>query len=100
MATTETLRGLLKSDGSLELQDSPTLPPGPVRVILESASSPQHKDPWAALEWIWDERKRLGLQPRSAEEIDAELHAMRKEWQQREVEIERIQDESRQHRGG
>ena len=36
MSTTEVLRGILKSDGSLELEEKPTLPAGPVRVTVES----------------------------------------------------------------
>lgn len=35
------LNGLLKSDGTLELNSQPRLPPGPVRITLESLSEPQ-----------------------------------------------------------
>ncbi len=34
-------------------------------------------NPWGVLEQIWADRKKRGMQPRSTEEIDAELNAMR-----------------------
>ena len=40
------------------------------------------------LQKIWDERKTLGLQPRSAQEIDAEIEAMRNEWEERQIEVD------------
>lgn len=40
------------------------------------------------LQKIWDERKALGLQPRSPQEVDAEIEAMRNEWEERQVEVD------------
>lgn len=80
MATAETIQGILKPDGTIELQERPALAPGPVRVTLE-AQPVQQRDPWKTLQRIWNERNVLGLQPRSAEEIDAEIDAMRDEWE-------------------
>ena len=87
MARAETIQGILKPDGTIELQERPALPPGPVRVTLETQSV-RERDPWETLQRIWDERKSLGLQPRSAEEIDAEIEAMRDEWEQRQREVD------------
>jgi hypothetical protein len=40
-----------------------------------------------------------GRTPPSAEEIDAEINALRDEWEEHQVSIERLQEESRQARG-
>ena len=75
------IQGTLHSDGTLELDQKPGLPPGRVKVILETLETvPPKRDPWTVLEGIWAERKALGLPSRSAEEIDRELNAMREEW--------------------
>jgi hypothetical protein len=79
MSTTEVLRGILKSDGSLELEKRPTLPAGPVRVTVESLPARSEKV-WTVLERIWEERKARGVLPRSREEIDAEVDQLRREW--------------------
>jgi hypothetical protein len=95
MSTTEVLRGILKSDGSLELEGKPNLPAGPVRVTVESLPE-QRESVWTILERIWEERKASGVIPRSREEIDAEIEQMRLEWDEQQQEVERLQRESSQ----
>ncbi|MGA7501328.1 MAG: hypothetical protein WBX00_31735 [Isosphaeraceae bacterium] len=94
MSTTEVLRGILKSDGSLELEEKPTLPAGPVRVTVESLPA-KSENVWTVLERIWEERKASGVTPRSREEIDAEIEQVRREWEDQQQEVERLQRESR-----
>ena len=94
MPTSETLYGLLKPDGTLELHQKPTLPAGPVRVILEF-ESPCQDDPWGVLQRIWNERKARRIQARSAEEIDTAINALRNEWEQRQKELEQLQEAAR-----
>ncbi len=40
------------------------------------------------LQEIWAERKRLGMQGRTKEEIDADIDAMREEWEERQRELD------------
>jgi hypothetical protein len=94
MSTTEVLRGILKADGSLELEEKPTLPAGPVRVTVESLPE-QAESVWTILERIWEERKARGITPRSREEIDAEIEQTRREWDEQQQEVERLQRDSR-----
>ncbi len=89
MSTTEVLRGILKSDGSLELEEKPTLPAGPVRVTVESLLEPT-ESVWTILERIWAARKARGAVPRTREQIDADVEAVRGEWEERDEEIERL----------
>jgi hypothetical protein len=94
MSTTEVLRGTLRPDGSLELEGKPTLPAGPVRVTVESLP-PQRESVWTVLDRIWEERKSNGVTPRSREDIDAEVEAMRREWDERDRDIEQLREETR-----
>jgi hypothetical protein len=94
------LHGTLRADGTLILDEKPNLPPGRVRVVVQPlAGTPAKPDPWAVLQGIWAERRALGLQPRSAEEIDAEINSLRDEWEERQQALERIQEDARRGRG-
>ena len=74
------VQGVLQADGTLVLDERPNLPAGRVTVLVRPLEpAPPKRDPWSALEEIWAERKALGLQPRTVEEIDAEINAMRDE---------------------
>lgn len=91
--------GTLQADGTLVLDEKPNLPAGRVRVVLQTlCGPPSGTDAWAALQAIWAERQRLGLQPRTAEEIDAALSAMRDEWESHQRALEQIQEEARRVR--
>ena len=60
MATDQVVvRGTLKSDGSLELNNRPDLPAGPVEVVLRSlSSSTQNGEDW----WQYLQRARAELE--------------------------------------
>ena len=60
MATDQVvIRGTLKSDGSLELNNRPDLPAGPVEVVLRSlSSSTQNGEDW----WQYLQRARTELE--------------------------------------
>ena len=95
------IRGTLQADGTLALDERPNLPAGRVKVIVESLEpAPPRPDPWSVLEQIWADRKARGMQPRIVEEIDAELNAMRDEWEEHQLALERIQDDARCAREG
>jgi hypothetical protein len=86
------LRGNLRKDGTLELIGTPSLPPGPVVVTLRVAPErPKPGEDW----WQYLQRARAALEAaghkfRTGEEIDAELNAMRDEWEERMRELDAI----------
>jgi hypothetical protein len=94
MSESITVRGTVLADGSLHVEGPLALPPGPVEVVVrpeQRALPPQ--DVLAVLQRIWDEQNACGRPPRSAEEIDAEIQQMRDEWDERDREIEALQEE-------
>jgi hypothetical protein len=96
MSPTEVvLEGTLKPDGTLELDAKPQLPPGRVRVTVASAlAADQPKGgTWAVLQRIWAEQKARGHRPRTKDQIDAELDALRGEWEDRLEELRRSGEE-------
>jgi hypothetical protein len=72
--------GTLKPDGTLELDQKPTLPPGRVTVVLrqesEAAPLPQ-KDWWQYLQRIRAEREASGYPFMNEEEMNAYIEWLR-----------------------
>ena len=87
------VQGTVKPDGTLELSRPVNLPPGEVRVIVQAmtALSGAGDNVLTVLERIWAERRAKGIQGRSGEQIDADIHSMRDEWEDRQLELERMQ---------
>ena len=101
MSPTEVvLGGTIKPDGTLELDAKPNLPPGRVRVTLAAALATDQPRPgtWAVLQRIWAEQKSRGHQPRTQDEIDAEINALRDEWENRLEELGRFGEEKGQRK--
>ena len=98
--TTVVVRGTMKPDGTLELEAPVALPPGPVQVTIQALPAPLSAGPgwWDVLQQIWREQAERGYQGRTREEIDADVQAMRDEWEERQQEIERIQEEAQRAR--
>jgi hypothetical protein len=92
--------GTVKPDGTLELEGKTKLPPGRVRVSLTVTPEPaqSREDTWAVLERIWKENETLGLKPRTREEIDADLNALRDELEEHANQIEALQEEAERTR--
>ena len=97
------VQGTLKPDGTLDLDQKPTLSPGRVRVTVETVTeSTQPQRFWAMMEQIWTDLKANGHVPRSVEEIEAERQAFRNEWDEHQEALEQIHrecDQSRQAGG-
>jgi hypothetical protein len=76
------IEGTLKPDGTLELRQPIDLPPGNVQVIVQTLPMAAHpgEDARIVLQRIWDERKSLGMRGRTKDQIDADIQAMRDEW--------------------
>ena len=73
------VHGTIKPDGTLEVTEKVSLPPGPVEVTVKSASQKSEESSWAILQRIWADQKASGYVPRTREEIDADLNALRDE---------------------
>ncbi len=80
--------GVLMPDGRLEVDQPVALPPGEVRVTIEALTPKPKRDVMEVLEEIWAVRKEMGLQGRSAEQVDADINAMRDEWEDRQRELD------------
>jgi hypothetical protein len=94
------VQGVVKPDGTLEVQGKLALPAGPVQVVVQPLPELPKDDPfWQTLERIWEGQRQRGHVPRSAEEVEAERRAVRQEWEERMRAIERLQEEARGLRG-
>ena len=90
------VQGTLRADGTLELDEKPSLPPGRVRVRVEPTPPESLGESlWEVLERIWASRQARGENPRPAEEIDAEINALRDEYEERLTEIRALQPRGR-----
>ena len=85
------VHGVLNPDGTLQLRQPVNLPPGEVRVTVETVKEPSSReDVVTVLERIRAEQRTRGHVPRTREEVDAEISAMRDEAEEQMQQIERI----------
>jgi len=92
--------GTLLPDGTLELEEKVHLPAGKVQVTLIPMPTLPQDDPfWELMQNIWAGQRSRGHVPRSAEEVDAERHLVRREWDERMAKIRRTQQEAEGLRG-
>ena len=82
------VHGTLTPDGKLEVDQPVALPAGEVRVTIEALTSQTRRNAMEVLGEIWADRKKLGMAGRSKEQIDADIHAMRNEWEDRQRELD------------
>jgi hypothetical protein len=93
------VQGTVQPDGTLVLDEKLTLPPGRVRVTVQPMVQFPMDDPfWQRMQAIWDGQKARGHVPRSKEEIDAELRALRDEAEEEILEAMRLQEECQRAR--
>jgi hypothetical protein len=93
------VEGIVQSDGTLEVTRKVNLPAGRVRVTVEPVAEPVQPDRfWAMMESIWAAQLASGRTPRTREEIDAEIRAMRDESEEEMQAVERLQEECRRAR--
>jgi hypothetical protein len=73
------IRGTLRADGSLELAEQPSLPAGPVEVIIRSlpTADTMGEDFLQYLQQARTELEASGSSFRTKEEIDADLQELR-----------------------
>jgi hypothetical protein len=98
-ANTVVIQGVVKPDGTLELEGKVPLPAGKVQVTLQPVPELPEGDPFFdMLKGIWATQQARGHVPRSVEEVEAERRQVREEWEERLREIERIRGEARRLR--
>lgn len=76
MSRAETvITGVLRADGTLELNEKPKLSPGPVTVVLRPAANPLPQPPgelfFHTMNQIWAAQQVRGHMPRKPSEIEA-----------------------------
>jgi hypothetical protein len=93
------LEGKVHPDGTLELTRKVDLPAGPVHVTVQPVAEPaQPARFWKMMESIWADLRASGRAPRTQEEIDAEIDALRNEAEEEMETVERLQEECRRAR--
>ncbi len=98
-ATAVVVQGVVKPDGTLELEGKLLLPAGKVQVTVQPLPDLPADDPfWQRMRAIWDAQNTAGHVPRSAEEIEAQQREMREGWARRQEALEQLQEESRRLR--
>src|SRR5690348_1767597 len=94
-SSTIVLDAVVTPEGTLELPEKLCLPPGRVRLTLEQlpSASTDKLGVLEVLEQIRKAQKERGFAGRTKEEIDADVNALREEWEERTSEIECLQSE-------
>jgi hypothetical protein len=89
------IEGTLKPDGTLDLDQKPSLSPGRVRVILQPASAglPRQRGLADVIDEIRQGQQARGFQGRSAKEIEAGLQEGEEEYERR-TQAARSQEQS------
>jgi len=99
MSQTETvMQGTVTPDGALVLADRLDLPPGRVRVVIQSLPDLADDPFWQRMEAIRAGQAARGHVPRSVEEVESDRRAMREEMEEEIQEALRLQEECRQAR--
>jgi hypothetical protein len=98
-ATAIVVEGRVQPDGTLEVTQKVNLPAGPVQLTVQPIIEAVQPDRfWKMMESIWADRRASGRAPRTKEEIDAEIVALRNEAEDELEAVERLQDECRRVR--
>jgi hypothetical protein len=98
-AKTVVIQGIVRADGTLELEGKVPLPAGRVSVTLQSAPYSQETDPFfVMLREIWAARERAGLPARTGEEAQAALRQLRDDAAEEIAEVGRLQEQCRRRR--
>jgi hypothetical protein len=94
------LPGLVRPDGTLEVPGKVGLTPGPVEVTVRplSATAPPAGDWWQVVQQLRVEQAASGYVPPGAGEIDAQINALRNEWEDQQLARERMQEQFREAR--
>jgi hypothetical protein len=93
------VKGTLKPDGTLELDEKVNLAPGRVQVTMVLVPElPQNDSFWQRMQSIWADQQHRGHVARSVQEVEAERQVLREEWEERMRRVEQIQAEAEEVR--
>src|SRR5438552_1897428 len=88
------VQGTIQQDGTLVLDERVPMPACRVQVTVQPIMEPPREDPfWESMQRIWAEQKARGHEPRSKEQIDAEIEALRNDAEEEMQATERLHDE-------
>ncbi len=91
--TAVVVEGRVQPDGRLEVAQRVDLPAGPVQVTVRPVAEPVQPDRfWKMMETIWADLRSSGRTPRTREEIDADIGALRGEAEEEMQALERLQE--------
>ena len=91
-----TVQGTIGPDGQLELDRPLLLAAGRVQVTVQPLPASSEPDRfWKMMESIWTDLRASGRQPRTREEIDVEVKALREEAEEEMQAIERLHEACR-----
>jgi hypothetical protein len=91
------VRGTLKEDGTLELDEKPNLPPGPVRLIVEQMAPAVESRPGLleVLDQIHAAQRARDFKGLTEEEMAARIAAMQQEGEEEEERWRQIWSQTR-----
>ena len=93
------VEGTVQPDGTLDVTQKVVLPAGQVQVTVKPVAEPvQPERFWAMMESICAAQLASGRIARIREEIDAEIEALRNEFEDEIQAVERLQEECRRAR--
>ena len=91
-----TVQGTIRPDGQLELDEPLPLAAGRAEVTVRPLQAPPKPDRfWKMMEGIWSDLRAGGRQPRTREQIDADIQALREEAEEEMQAIERLHEACR-----
>jgi hypothetical protein len=94
--STVVVQGVVRPDGTLEIEGKVLLPPGPVQVTVQPVFVPPEGDPFFdMLQETWAAREKAGLKPRSVEEVEALRRQLRDESESEVNAAVQLQEECR-----
>jgi hypothetical protein len=92
------VQGIVKPDGTLELDEKLSVPAGRVQVVIQPLPDLSNDPFLLRMEAIWAGQRARGHVPRTEEQIDAELHDLRQDAESEIQAAERLHDECQRDR--
>ena len=89
------VQGIVKPDGTLQLDEKLNVPAGRVQVVVQPLPDLSSDPFWQSMQAIWAGQVARGHVPRSAEDVESERRAVRQEMEDEIQEAMRIQGECR-----
>lgn len=92
------VQGIVKSDGSLEIDEKLPLSPGRVQVTVQPLPDLSQDPFWQRMESIWLGQQARGFAPRSDQEVQCARQALQEDMEEEIQQTIELQRKSRQER--